>query len=686
MPDSRALGRTRPQAASVLRRPVDPARLLGRAGPSNRLRIALGARTLLEDNLQYRELSLLVQRDRRLSDPVLSAHRWWARRPPAVFRGLLLSAALAADEPIASFWQKYSSAAPELRGWNVYDAFVGGGTTLVEAARLGAKPYGTDVDPIAVMIVKHALSRPDVDTLRSAAAMLVTFLQNRVGHLFFEANEPSVPLYYFYLRRVSCPGCGRETPLYRDLILAQRSGKDGSVHREHALEVFCPDCYAIHHYSNDARVQLRCCRRRRLSEGTFRNGKFRCPECGASADHKQLKTGLAPAKLIAVEETTADGLRRFRPAGPRDRSLLAESDTYLREHSGEMSLPKRSFAAERFDGRPVSFGVSSPRGLFSPRQLALFGHAFRWIEESDSPDSIKRALRLAISHSLTTNNMLCGYARDYGRLAPLFSVRSYALPSLSVELNPFHLTGGRGTIQRNIDRLLRSVANKVTRHVWDVSNGQVERRDFQFETRIARPQVACMSAADADFSGTGFDIALFDPPYFDYIAYSELSEFYRVWWPRPSLGGAPLIADGQDAVKSFADGFGACLRNTITRTKARGLIVFTFHSASAKAWEAVGLALDGASLTVTALWPVLTDPHMGHHSYAGNCEWDLVVVTRRTDECEHRGAPFSVDAWRSAVAPLKVRDADVLSMNLAVQMAQSRYGRQRDPSIEAVVE
>ena len=49
---------------------------------------------------------------------------------------------------------------------------------------------------------------------------------------------------------------------------------------------------------------------------------------------------------------------------------------------------------------------------------------------------------------------LCGYATDYGRLSPLFSVRGYSLPALAVELNPLNLKSGRGTIAACIERFV----------------------------------------------------------------------------------------------------------------------------------------------------------------------------------------------------------------------------------------
>ena len=68
-----------------------------------------GMLTLLEAGLPIRELSLLAAADRRSIDPVYGAHRWWARRPPAIMRGIVLAAALSADAPIYKFWSAFAS-------------------------------------------------------------------------------------------------------------------------------------------------------------------------------------------------------------------------------------------------------------------------------------------------------------------------------------------------------------------------------------------------------------------------------------------------------------------------------------------------------------------------------------------------------------------------------------------------
>ena len=214
--------------------------------------------------------------------------------------------------------------------------------------------------------------------------------------------------------------------------------------------------------------------------------------------------------------------------------------------------------------RPTSFGIETPEQLFTDRQLCVFGHAFRWLRTVEQPQAIRRGLLLATSNALTTNNRLCGYATDYGRIAPLFSVRSYSLPALAVELNPLHPSAGRGTLLRCIERVVRSTSGAIRRYVWSPERQQPRAVTLRFPDRPHVPAVVCASAVDppAGSSGT-VDLCLFDPPFFDYIAYSELSEFYRSWLSTPSLGGSSLLPDPGAPVTSFAPLFARCLQSAV---------------------------------------------------------------------------------------------------------------------------
>jgi adenine-specific DNA methylase len=561
-------------------------------------------------------------------------------------RALLLAAALPAASQ-AAFWAAYANPDPMLAGLRVHDPFVGGGSTLVEAARLGATASGSDIDPLAVEIVQHELAPAPAKDVRTAGDALLAHLCD-LTDVLYPTQGDAIPLHYFWLHEVICPACEAPGLLYRDLVLARDRRKVGAVVRDHALTVFCPADLTLHHLKNTDRKELRHCGRRfRLDAGTFRAQKYTCPQCGLRSTHRDLQTGVAERRLVAVEETTPGTRRRLRAPTSADAAGIAAAERLVRD-AARLALPKGTLRADRQDPRPLSYGMDTPAKLFSDRQLVVFGTAMRWLEHADLGPRVRRAVTLALSNALATNNKLCSYAADYGRLSALFSVRGYPLPALPVELNPLHPDGGRGTIRQCVERVARSAAPVVRRYTWSANTAAPQAVDLRFPPSTAQPSVVCVPA-DSDHGEPAeiADLCVFDPPYFDYIAYSELSEFYRCWLASPDPMGTPLLPRGDDPAERFGLDLAACLRTTVRRLAPGRPIAFTYHSANPDAWRALGIALDDAKLAATALWPVRTDGHMGHHSHPGNCEWDLVVVCRHLAETRPAKFQTSVDEWSS---------------------------------------
>ncbi len=627
--------------------------------------------TLLEWAFPFREISLLNEADRRYRDPSYGIHRWWARRPPALVRGVLL-AAFETPTTLGRFWSKFADGSDALRGTRIHDPFLGGGSTVVEASRLSALASGTDVDPLACLIARHELNSADSDEVGTFGKQLADHVLAEVGHLYSGKPDGWTPLHWFWISVVECPGCETRTPLYRNLLIARDAKKIGAVVRDSAQTVFCPECFKIHHLRTKNAKKFECCGPRRVDESTFSDLKFRCPNCSRASDHTELKTIKAQTRLLAVEETHPEYRRRIRAPNDSDRERVRESETFVTLNASRMLIPDCKFTSPRRDSRPISYGAERPVDLFHARQLATFGIAFKWIEDTDATPRVKEALKLATSHALAFNNRLCGYAADYGRLSALFSIRSYSLPALSVELNPLHPSAGRGTLLKLLRERVSENRRLVRRTVWDPTARRRKQRDFAF---VGSPNVdiLCLSALTPYPTGGQFDFSFFDPPYFDYISYSELSEFYRAWLELAEIGGAPLLPSSLDPVGSFSTSFAAALVALRGKLRPGAPFAFTFHSTSSDAWRAVADAIKGSDHRITALWPVLADPHMGHHGANGACEWDLVIVCRPGNVCSLGRAP-SLARWRKQLSPLRLGPTDILAIRTALDAFKGLFG------------
>ena len=542
---------------------------------------------------------------------------------------------------------------------------MGGATTLVEASRLGADVTGIDVDPLAVRIARVELETLDRGAFETEAEALLKHLRERHDDLYPSATGRE-PLHYFRLREASCLACGEPSLVYRNLWLARDRGLAGAVVRGHGGVAFCPLCQKLHHLAADRKAIDCCGRRHRVDEGTYAKARFQCPDCGGLANNEQLRVGRLTSRLIAIEETVDGGYREIRSPsrGDIEASAIACSAERANSLLGQVD-----------SGRPASYGFETVADLFHPRQRTVLSDAFDWVAARRISDGLRDALVLAVSNALGSNNALCGYATDYGRLSSIFSaVRAYSVPVLSVELNPLHRSAGRGTLAATLRRLKQSTAESVRRHAFEPAQGVVVPRDFS-ATAQGRFSVSCSSADRPLPTEFGkFDLVLTDPPYFDFIPYSDLSLLYRAWLAPESktedLGGAPIYPVGEDASSEFAGRLTGAFRKIRSALKSSAPMIFTFHSPHAEAWEAVGCALRRSGFRVNAVFPVWADGRGGSHGHSGNCEWDLVFVCRpSTAAGTHLRA--SVKDWIQRIGEAELESSDRRNFELGLAMARN---------------
>ncbi len=629
--------------------------------------------TLLETSFPALTVSLVAEADRRGKDPAYAAHRWWARRPPTIMRALLLAAILEADTSEEEFWTLYASSERSLTGIQVHDPFMGGGSTLIEASRLGAKVSGTDVDPIARTIVAHGLQPASQSEVSEAGEALMSFLRTHFSVLY--PGQGGEPLHWFWISLVTCPRCQETGPLYRSHLLARDCGKLGAVVRDQTATVFDPNTFELHYLESPKCESFKDSIGGKIyiNHGTFRDRKYHCPKCGEKSNHRELQTGSAPQKMIAVERTSTKSRRKLYEPQTEDLAAIDTANAMLDEPPVRLHLPTDDFKANRCDPRPRSFGMTAVKDLFTSRQLLVLGAAHAWVQDKNLSPSTNLAIRLILSNALANNNRLCSYATDYGRLSALFSIRGYSLPALAVELNPLHSDGGRGTLQQCLNRVTRSAATKVRRSTWETKTQKTAFKQFNFIREQISVDIQCSSAADARVK-PGVDLLVFDPPYYDYILYEELAELFRAWNTDLAYSGQTLQSSISEDESDFGVALADCLRPSILARNSRYPIVFTYHSSREAAWKAIGVALDEAKLRVTSIWPIRSDGHMGHHSYPGNCEWDVVVVCRPLDETTTAKSPDLSHLWNTCLGDFNVNVADRRNFLYAHQMASPRFG------------
>lgn len=191
----------------------------------------------IEESFPIVKINQLAQKEVIPRRPIYKMHRWFARRTSCVFRAILLSAMKPAGADIMQEFYKDHTNDPDTNGKVILDPFMGGGTTVVEALRLGCKVIGIDLNPVAWFIVKTEVEPVDIDKLKQVFKDLEnrrtesgkTVKKELLSHYKTECsccgNKDADIIYTFWVKSAVCtnPLCKKEVPLFSNYVVAQKS-------------------------------------------------------------------------------------------------------------------------------------------------------------------------------------------------------------------------------------------------------------------------------------------------------------------------------------------------------------------------------------------------------------------------------------------------------------------------------
>jgi len=207
------------------------------SAPSPVDKTAQPIRRAIEVGFPIVEINQLAVPERNSFKPIYQMHKWFARRASCVFRAVLLGTLKPAVQPdgtptdlMAEFYKDHSND-PDTKDKVVLDPFMGGGTTVVEALRLGCRVIGIDLNPVAWFIVKTEIEPVDLDALQAAFNRLAERpvawngghpLKETLLNLYktevADDLEADV-IYTFWVKSAICtdPNCRREVPLFNEV-------------------------------------------------------------------------------------------------------------------------------------------------------------------------------------------------------------------------------------------------------------------------------------------------------------------------------------------------------------------------------------------------------------------------------------------------------------------------------------
>lgn len=595
-------------------------------------------------------------------------HLWWARRPLAAARAILFAQLV--DDP-SSYPDKFPTEDEQrlerarLHGiierlvvWEnikdkgllaeahqeilnstggnpptILDPFAGGGTIPLEAQRLGLRAVASDLNPVSVLINKALIEIPPkfrdqppcfpgladsqirewegadglVADVVAYGAWMRDEAEKRIGHHYPSADGRPV-IAWVWARTVTCPNpaCGIEMPLVRSWWLSKKPGKEAYV---------VPSIVGDPGRTSGSRVRFEIghdmrALPNRVNEGTVGRTGAVCISCESAMSLTRIRedgrAGRIETQLMAV---VADGDRRrlYLPPTPEHvdaASVVPPKDTV----AGSLGYYPRDLKAP-------TYGLTEFKDLFTSRQLVALTTFSDLVEKAREQvladggppayaDAVATYLGLGVSRMADIANALCRWENTKEQVRNLFGRQAIPMLWDFAETRPFGKAAG----------------------AYEVSLGSLTKAILDTNGPTAKVEQA--DAATRSYDGV---VVSTDPPYYDNIGYSDLSDFFYVWLRRSLRGIHPellstmlvpkteeLVANpyrhgGKDAARNFfEDGFRAVFE------RARGsanpdvpmTVWYAFKQSetdddgeASTGWETLLDGMIGSGWEITSTWP-----------------------------------------------------------------------------------
>ncbi len=597
-------------------------------------------------------------------------HKWWARRLGSVFRTILLYS-LAEDKKPSTLWNLYSEDV-DFEGKVVLDPMMGGGTTVIEALRLGCKVIGGDINPVSWFIVKKQIEDIDPELLRSSLTKLERDLGQEIRQYYQtscpECGKTAEAIYYFYYKVGICSKCAKDIPLMRNFFLARDPKNEGDY-------VVCPQCWTVFETKNARKLSkcTKCDYKFIPTEFSLSKGRrYTCTEheCGHSEKIVQSvrESGRFQEKMYAIEfyckhcdivgnKQLARG-RGYKAADERDRKILENACNEYEKENHNLPIPDVLIPLGVETKRALNHGYEKFSDMFNPRQLLNLGKIYRWILQIDDWN-LKEFLLLAFSNSLKYNNMFAKYNATRGFITDIFRTHSFS-PSMSpVEANCYDTPKGRGAFTAFVNLVIEGkeycrtpferVHDGVSMRKIQLSSQKPRKIAKKYEKLMKNADVLlrCGSSENIDVPSEIADVVVTDPPYYGNVMYSELSNFFYVWLrlalkDRYSIFESELVPYEKEVIENRYQGKGkeefvSGLTKVFTESNRilskEGIMVFTFHHRRKEAWSALLRSVLDSGFYIVTTYPVRSEMKASTHLHdLENIVYDMILVCRKRKE------------------------------------------------------
>lgn len=689
---------------------------------------------LIEVDLPIKKISEHARREKSIRHGHISTlHIWWARRPLAACRAVICAALwpdpadplcperfrFEAEDLMRQFWnpmgvanrdfsdpatlrqvlldfiadfsnwdnstnERYLSTARKLTQISheslggepgtrplVVDPFAGGGSIPLEALRVGADAYASDLNPVAVLLNKVVLEyipkygKELAYEVKKWGQWIKEEAEKELAEFYPKDPDGATPIAYLWARTIRCegPGCGAEVPLIRSLWLAKKRNRSVGLR-------LIPD---RERKQVDFKI-IENAKPRDVKEGTVRRGSATCPICGytTSVDRvrEQLKLkigGVNDSYLYCVVLSDLSGKTIYRPPSLLQLETLKKITNILKERSqkteGNISLiPDESLPIMSGVFNAPIYGHSTWGSLFPPRQALMLSTYVKLIEgapinghKSEFQIAIRVLLALTASKMASFSSSLCIWRNVRTCVAQTFGRQALPMVWDYGEMNPF--IGSAGDFSEGLE-YLQDFINHIISSKLNV--GHSENLDA---TTLPLPSDCAALLAT-------------DPPYYNAVPYADLSDFFYIWLRRmlgkslPETFSDTITPKSQEICEMagwdpirypnktgrwFEERMGAAMFESRRITAPNSLGVTVFAHKTAQGWEAQIKAMIEAGWRITGSWPIDTERTGRLRAYDSAVLTSSIHLVCRPRENPDGSLREEIGDWRDILSELPCR-------------------------------
>ena len=638
----------------------------------------------IENYFPVREVSEKSKKEKDNEAPIFDMLFWWTRKPLTACRAVIGGAitemnpeefkraiALERDRPYEV------NPSIKVEGIKLLDPFAGGGSIPFEALRMGIDITAVELLPVAYILLKATLEYPLkygdklVKDVEKWGKELIKRLEEKVGRLYRKGDLTYIGTWF-----VRCPRCGFWTPLINNWWLDKKK----NIWMKPIIE--------------GEKLRIEIAREGKPLSGTISRGTGTCVRCGNAIKEDYIKDALkkylngdkslAEPRLLAVVIKTPSG-RDFRAATDEDLKLLLEAEKEIKKliTEGDLDIPTEPIPL--YETRSiwvVSYGFEKWYQFFNPRQLLtlvtlakLIREIAKEVEEekireglstNDAKEYAKAVityLSLVMIQHARFNSIVTHWDSTNVKIGHALAFRGISMTWNFVETNPFEKTAGSllnmlEAVKEGLEFAVKAL--KTSRSSQQVINksslGNIDGNNAT--TNDNKIKIILSSATSLNLNES-YDIIITDPPYYDDVPYSELSDFYYVWlkralrdyypeafhyntqWEELALQEVsvnPARFNVPNAKQRAREHFRTLLKMSMKKCydllKDDGLLIVFFAHSSVEAWrdlvEALQRPAEGAGFEITRTWPIHTEK-TGRATALGKAVIDtsLIVVARK---------------------------------------------------------